>query len=143
MAFMDRGNRSLVCMIGSAVLLPLCALWAQPRQMDLHLNDGTVRTVGTEQIDSVTFTESELLTHRSDGEIVTQPIASIDSISFPIAGGPAVTLLAPSAGESYNVGDTLTFRWLINQNVLSGGVYFMASTNEGMSWDFIVPQAIA
>ena len=130
-------------MLTSSIVFVLIAVSTTPgqsgRNMFIYKSGGQLDSMLLTKADSALFVNDTMLLYCTGNTLFRHAMSDIDSITFPYIGGPAITLLEPDPGTVYHVGDSLIVRWKINPLIVTAGVYFQLTVNDGESFFTIVP----
>jgi hypothetical protein len=73
------------------------------------------------------------------GDTLMFCLGSIDSITFPIKGGPAYEFISPARGEVLHVGETLTVEWRRNPLAAGFRAFLTMSLDAGRTYNDLTP----
>jgi hypothetical protein len=145
--------------VGLILIAAAAVSLAQPRVVNIHLNNGTIDSVSCSRIDTasgVRFHDNHmivplaqtlvLMAADSSDSIVRVPtgdsmsicVAQIDSITLDFVGGPTYKITQPmTSAQIFHVGDSVTVKWNYNPIPAGQKAYFQMSTDNGKTWQFL------
>jgi len=129
--------KNFICLF---IVLACVASQAQTlRMMKIYQHNGTTDTTSLSRLDSVTIStnQTNFVLHLKSGSTTTVAINQIDSIMWPYINGPVYQITQPTAGQIFNVGDSVTVKWNFNPAPAGDKAYFRMSTDGGTTWNWL------